>query len=141
MMAAIVSSNTAARTYDALVISLAGLAGFLLYSPTVRARGFGPDLVEARTHAATLAHEPATAFRLKRLVDGKGPRFDVARMYRIPPTLRERAFLNDALEEARCRIDQYKDPFARLVLELQRRKTLLEADLVGILGPRPWAPR
>lgn len=135
-----VDRDAAAVKYDTLTVTLAGLAGSLHLNKTVRGRHFTTDLMEARIHADTLA-ERFSEFRLKHLGRGVRPRFDVAPMYRVQPSLRTRAFLNDALEEGRTRLLQHQDQFARLVLELLRRKTLLHEDLQRILGPRPWAPR
>lgn len=136
----IIDSETAAGLYDNIAIKLGGLAGSLLLSKKIRGGPFTQDLLTARTFAEALAmhHE---AFKLKHLGPGVKLRFDVASMFRTPPSLRARAFMNDALEESRHRLAIHKEPFARLVLELQQRKTLMTEDLLRLLGPRPWSPR
>ncbi|MFA5853799.1 MAG: hypothetical protein WC866_01800 [Patescibacteria group bacterium] len=133
-------TETSAQLYDSLVGALGGLAGALLLNNKVRGGHFTNDLVEARELAEKLAthHE---SMQLKHLRGGVNLRFDVAAMYRAQPSLRARAFMNDTLEEARGRLRKHQDAFARLVLELMKRKTLKTDDLLRVLGPRLWSPR
>jgi len=140
MLCTIVNTETPAQLYDNLVFTLGGLAGSLLHNKKVRGGHFTNDLIEARTLAENLATHHASQ-QLKRLRSGTNLRFDVAAMFREEPSLRARAFMNDALEEARARLTKHQDPFARLVLELMKCKTLKTDDLIRILGPRLWSPR
>lgn len=136
---AIVNTGTPHQLYEWTVICLGGMAGVLRIRDLIRSGYFLTDLEQARDVAERLAGM-GRPIPLKHHAKARNPGLDLERMFRKPMSRRTAVILNDALEEARRRLDEHPDPFERLVQALLKRKTLTATDLPAVLGPRPWAP-
>lgn len=132
--------NGEARLWDAIAISLAGIAAEGYAFGRFSTRGCQGDLKKARNWADELASltaddVPTMPWR----PSTSRSTIDVGLMFELRPDERTCAAMNAAYRHAKSVIAMRPAAFRTLAHAIRTRGRLSADDLTAILGPRPWA--
>lgn len=128
------------RLWDAIAISLAGIAAEGYAFGRFSTRGSRGDLAKARAWAETLV---ATTPDAARSFPWKAPLsrsvIDVGKMFEERPSEEVCDVLNAAYRHAKSVFAVRPAAFHALAGAIHARRRLTAADVEAVLGPRPWA--
>lgn len=129
-----------ARLWDAIAISLAGIAAEGYAFGRFSTSGSHGDLKKARDWAEELvaqakSHTPEMPWR----APTSRSTIDIGLMFEERPSEATCAVLNTAYRHAKSVLAMRPDAFQALARAIRTHGTLSEDDLTDLLGPRPWA--